>query len=221
MRLEMGLFFKNINIGPKIFLGYGLTLALMTIVSTVVYLSITSMINTSGMVEHTYKVIGNAESASQAIVNMETGQRGFSITGEDQYLEPFTNGKDTFASLIENGKRLTSDNPAQVKRWDTLSELESKWVKEVAEPEIEARRAVTKGADANAYFKEVSSRLTGKGIFDSIRGMLAALNTKFERENNNQGVQLITLLTLDLVNMETGQRGYLLSGKDESLEPFI
>tara|TARA_R110001606_G_scaffold389355_1_gene555415 strand:- start:178 stop:2217 length:2040 start_codon:yes stop_codon:yes gene_type:complete len=217
----MGLFFKNINIGPKIFLGYGLTLALMTIVSIVVYFSISSIIDTSRMVDHTHRVISNAKLAGQAMVDMETGQRGFLITGEDQYLEPFNNGKDAFASLIENGKRLTSDNPAQVNRWDAVNELESKWVKEVAEPEIEARRNVTKGADANAYFKEVSSRLVGKGIFDSIRGMLAALNAKFESENNIEGVQLITLLTLDLVNMETGQRGYLLSGKDESLEPFI
>lgn len=216
----MGSFFKNINIGPKIFLGYGLTLALMTIVSIVVYFSITSIIDTSRMVDHTYQVISNAELADQAMVDMESGQRGFSITGDDKYLEPYNKAKDVFASLIENGKQLTSDNPAQVNRWDALYEIESKWVDEVAEPQIEVRRDVTKGADANAYFKEVSSRLVGKGIFDSIRGMLSALNTKFERENNNEGVQLITLLTLDLVNMETGQRGYLLSGKDESLEPF-
>ena len=66
----------------------------------------------------------------------------------------------------------------------------------------------------------ISSRLVGKNIFDAIRVMLADLDNKFTQQNNTQGSQLITLMTLDLVNMETGQRGFLLTGQDTSLEPF-
>lgn len=208
------------NIGRKITSGYALILMLMTIVSALVYFSISSIGEATRWVNHTYEVIRNAESVSAAMIDMETGQRGFMITGEDEYLEPFNSGKTKFGNLIKNGKRLTSDNSKQVLRWAEVEKLQSKWLLEVAISEIEARRIVTQGAAANQYFKKVSSRTVGKDIFDSIRGMLSKINEKFEAERNNRGSALITLLTLDLVNMETGQRGYLLSGKEESLEPF-
>ena len=77
----------------------------------------------------------------------------------------------------------------------------------------------TKGAEAIAHFREISSRIVGKEIFDSIRAALATLERKFD--GNPRGEYLVTATTLALVNMETGQRGFLLSGKEESLEPYI
>ena len=76
------------------------------------------------------------------------------------------------------------------------------------------------GATATTNFKTISARAVGKDIFDGIRGVLANLEAKFLQASSTQGAHLITLLTLDLVNMETGQRGFLLTGKEESLEPY-
>lgn len=213
-------FFNNMRIGRKISVGYGLILVLMTVVSTVVYFSISSIVDASRWVNHTYEVIRVAETVGSAMVDMETGQRGFIITGKDEYLAPFIAGKATFSKLIVDGKKLTSDNPEQGIRWEKVEELESVWLAEVAEPEIEARRQVTLGAEANNQFKTISARIIGKEIFDSIRVILADLEAKFQRENNQRGSSIVTLITLDLVNMETGQRGYLLSGIDASLQPF-
>jgi methyl-accepting chemotaxis protein len=99
-----------------------------------------------------------------------------------------------------------------------VAELKKRWVRDVAEPEIDVRRKVTQGATALANFKEISARTVGKDLFDSIRMTLASMDKQFV--NNARGRHLVTLATLDLVNMETGQRGFLLTGKDESLEPF-
>lgn len=208
------------KVGTKISAGYGVILTLMAVVSLVVYFGITSMLDASRWVNHTYEVIRKAEAVGAAMIDMETGQRGFMITGEDEYLEPFNSGIKVFAHMIAEGQQLTSDNLAQGKRWKEVDELQAQWLIEVAEPEIGARREVIQGADAVANFKTVSSRLVGKQLFDAIRGMLANLETKFTQQNNPKGQQLVTLITLDLVNMETGQRGYLLSGQDASLEPF-
>tara|TARA_R110000851_G_scaffold245051_1_gene397840 strand:- start:316 stop:2355 length:2040 start_codon:yes stop_codon:yes gene_type:complete len=214
-------FLHNMKIGPKISAGYGLILALMCIVSIAVYFSVSSIIDASKWVNHTHLVIRNAEAVSAAMLDMETGQRGFMITGQDEYLEPYNDGKERFAALIESGQKLTSDNPAQVARWKEVDRLQASWLTEVAEPEISARREVTRGAEAVQHFKDISSRTVGKDIFDGIRATLAGLQSKFESENNARGTELITLITLDLVNMETGQRGFLLTGQDVSLEPFV
>ena len=208
------------KLGKKIYSGYVLVLSVMTIISIVVFMSINSIIDASKWVNHTYKVIRTGESLLASMVDMETGQRGFMVTGQDEYLEPYNNGLKSFDMLIKQGQQLTSDNPAQGKRWQDVGALKRQWQQEVAEPEVGARREVALGAASMANFKRISSRTVGKQIFDGIRVMLADLEKKFRSQNNTRGINLITLITLDLVNMETGQRGYLLTGLDESLEPF-
>jgi len=208
------------KLGKKIYSGYVLVLSVMTIISIVVFMSINSIIDASKWVNHTYKVIRTGESLLASMVDMETGQRGFMVTGQDEYLEPYNNGLKSFDMLIKQGQQLTSDNPAQGKRWQDVGALKRQWQQEVAEPEVGARREVALGAASMANFKRISSRTVGKQIFDGIRVMLADLEKKFRSQNNTRGINLITLITLDLVNMETGQRGFLLTGLDESLEPF-
>jgi methyl-accepting chemotaxis protein len=208
------------KLGKKIYTGYIIILILMASVSVVVYSSITSIIDASKWVNHTYVVIRTGEDVSTAMLDMETGQRGFMVTGIDEYLEPYNNGNTRFDRLIKKGQELTSDNPIQIKRWKEVAGLKAQWLQEVAQPEIEARRQVSLGASATANFKSISARTVGKDIFDGIRGVLANLEAKFQQASSTQGAHLITLLTLDLVNMETGQRGFLLTGKEESLEPY-
>lgn len=209
----------TMKLKTKMIAGYAIILSMMAVVSLVVYNSIDSLVTSSKWVNHTYEVIRNAESTGAAMVDMETGQRGFMITGEDEYLEPYHNGQKVFSTLIANGQKLTSDNPAQVTRWQDVAKMEAQWVKQVAEPEIAARRAVAKGAEASVHFKEISSRTIGKEIFDSIRAALAEIDRKMA--GNPQGKLLVTATTLALVNMETGQRGFLLTGLEESLQPYI
>jgi methyl-accepting chemotaxis protein len=213
-------FLRNMKLGKKIYAGYIIILILMTSVSVVVYSSITSIIDASKWVNHTYVVIRTGEDVSASMVDMETGQRGFMVTGIDEYLEPYNDGNTRFDRLIKKGQELTSDNPVQIKRWKEVAGLKAQWLQEVAQPEIETRRQVSLGASATANFKTISARTVGKDIFDGIRGVLANLEAKFLQASSTQGAHLITLLTLDLVNMETGQRGFLLTGKEESLEPY-
>ncbi len=212
---------KNLRFGVKIGGGFGLVLTLMTVLSVVVFLNVNSLVESSSWVNHTHEVIRVAEDVGGAMVDMETGQRGFMITGEDSYLEPFTAGVKRFDSLIDKGQQLTSDNPTQVERWKSVSTLKQKWLAEVANIEIAARREVTKGANAFATFKVVSSRTVGKEIFDGIRVTLADIDKKFSSHGSDIGQHLVALATLDLVNMETGQRGFLLTGKEESLAPYV
>ncbi len=211
-------FYNNLKIGPKLASGFTIILFMMAAVALVVYTNVNALVTSSKWVNHTYEVIINANAVGAAMVDMETGQRGFMITGHDEFLEPYNDGKERFDKLIAKGKKLTSDNAAQVKRWQAVADLKERWLSEAAEPEITARRDVTNGAQAIATFKKVSSRTVGKDIFDSIRAALADIESKLGR--NKDGRHLVTQVTLALVNMETGQRGFLLTGKEESLEPY-
>lgn len=210
---------NKLKLGVKLYGGFAIILLLMSSVSFIFYHSIHSIEESSKWVNHTYEVIRNAETVGAAMVDMETGLRGFLVAGDDEYLEPFHGGEETFDRLIVRGQELTSDNPSQVERWQTVAAMKQRWLDEVANPEIAMRREVSMGAEATAHFREISSRIVGKEIFDSIRAALATLERKFD--GHARGEYLVTATTLALVNMETGQRGFLLSGKEESLEPYI
>ncbi len=92
--------FGNLNLGKKLAVGYGLILVLMIVVSAVAYKGIKSLIYTTGWVEHTHEVIRVGENVSVSMVDMETGLRGFMVTGDENYLEPYHNGNKNFDKLM-------------------------------------------------------------------------------------------------------------------------
>ncbi len=211
---------KNLVMWKKLAVGYGIILVLIAILSTVTYSSIKSMIHTSHWVEHTHKVIGVGKVVSGSMVDMETGLRGFLVTGDENYLEPYIKGNVIFDKYIKKGAKLTDDNPTQVKRWKEVENLKQEWINKWAKPEIEKRKEIAKGEKAIRHFNEISARTLGKELFDDIRAKLSIVD-KVIPETNTEAKHLLTKTTLALVNMETGQRGFLLSGKMEALDPYL
>lgn len=129
-------FINKMKIGAKLASGYGIVLVIMVAISLTVFLSVKSLSESSKWVNHTYDVILTARSVGSAMVDMETGQRGFIISGDEQYLAPYISGQEVFQELISQGKTLTSDNPVQVTRWEEINKLKKRWLNEAANPEI-------------------------------------------------------------------------------------
>jgi methyl-accepting chemotaxis protein len=64
--------FSNMKTDTKISTCYAVVLTMVAVVSMVVYLSITSIVETSRWVNHTYEVIRKAEAVGAAMIDMET-----------------------------------------------------------------------------------------------------------------------------------------------------
>jgi len=76
-----------------------------------------------GWVEHTRQVLAAAQDARTALVDIETGQRGYLIAGDPAYLAPYHSGLQALRQDSVLLRRLTSDNAAQQRRLDVLSPL--------------------------------------------------------------------------------------------------
>src|SRR5260370_26224219 len=86
---------------------------------------------------HTADVLETLQKAKDAMVDQETGVRGYLITGDEKFLEPYHRGGNAYTAAIQRIKDLTSDNnPAQQSRLDELNELAKKWRSGIAEREI-------------------------------------------------------------------------------------
>ena len=75
------------------------------------------------MVLHTHKVIYKTESLLGDLRDIETGQRGFLLTKDEKYLEPYFSGKIKSEQDLIELRALTSDNLSQQKRLDKLEML--------------------------------------------------------------------------------------------------
>ncbi len=205
----------------KLSFGFGFLIALQAIVGTVVLINIASLLETKRRVEHTYNVIITAERAMEAMVDQETGLRGYMITGDETLLAPFTAGRAAFSERIEELKYLTTDNPTQVERWNQIEHTADRWHEDVVSVYLQMRSEANDSAAAVARFNEVRGRTVGQEIFTRLRGEIAAIDGTFRSAGNVVGIQLATDILLDMVNQETGQRGFLLTGLEESLEPYL
>src|SRR4051812_27035166 len=90
-------------------------------VCAVAYASVDSLVSNTGMVQHTYKVLGRIEALNSSLKDAETGQRGSLITGEDDYLAPYTQALDALTAEQQALRPLTADNARQQQRLDQLA----------------------------------------------------------------------------------------------------
>ncbi|MEX5342495.1 response regulator [Pseudomonas sp. I2] len=78
-------------------------------------------------VEHTDQVIGNANETVKLSIDMETGMRGFLITGDERFLDPYEVAKPRIFSSLQSLRAMVADNPQQVERIDRLIALQRAW----------------------------------------------------------------------------------------------
>jgi methyl-accepting chemotaxis protein len=111
------------SIGNKIASGFGLALAVLLVVGAVSYDSTTKLRSSADWVQHTHEVITSLDELLSATKDAETGERGFVITGESRFLEPYNGASDVVDQRLKQVRDLTSDNPIQQQRIQALEAL--------------------------------------------------------------------------------------------------
>jgi methyl-accepting chemotaxis protein len=162
------------SIGAKIGSGFGLTLVILIAIGAVSYTSTAKFMDSATWVAHTYEVLDDLAGFLAAMQDAETGQRGYVITGEDRYLEPYRNAAGVADQNLKNLRRLTADNAAQQRRLDALEPLVASRFAELREI-IALRR--DKGFEAAA---KVVLTDRGKETMDQIR----QLSGEMQEEEN-------------------------------------
>jgi methyl-accepting chemotaxis protein len=157
---------KARTIQSKLAAGFALGPVILTIVGWLAYSNTSTLVELRNQQQHTYQVLQQAEAASKLLVDAETGQRGFLLTGNDPYLQPYTAAIAAASGNMARLAELTSDNPRQQARLLTLRELVRQKFEELAQT-ISLRRE--KGFDA-ALTLVTSDR--GKKIMDDIRAVI-------------------------------------------------
>ncbi|MCC2958128.1 methyl-accepting chemotaxis protein [Massilia sp. IC2-477] len=136
---------SDLKIVTRLYLGYGILIGITGIVTAIAYANVSTLDSANDANVHSYQVLGEVDGAMEALVNIETGQRGFALTGQDASLQPYTAGKEAFQKHLERALALTLDNAAQQGRLQQLAQHQRDWLAKAVDPVIALRRSAVDG----------------------------------------------------------------------------
>src|SRR5262245_35656204 len=99
--------------GRKIALGFAASLVLFIVIGVVAYAGFDTLVRNNGWVTHTHQVLEHVTRVISQVTEAETGQRGYVITGDPSYLEPYRKAIGLLPMNIKELAELTADNPRQ------------------------------------------------------------------------------------------------------------
>ncbi len=151
--------------------GLGLILVILFfIVSGVMaYRNIAILRDDTHRVQHTHDVITSLDKLMSSLQDSETGQRGFLLTGDQQYLTPYNQAVARVDTQMDRVSELTRDNGAQQARMVALARQMEAKLAELEETVDLRRRGETEQA------LETVRDGQGKAAMDEIRAQLDAM----------------------------------------------
>ena len=159
-------------LGLDLTVGLGLVgvLVFFVLSGLVAYFNIQTLQEDNGKIVHSHDVIAALDTLLSDAQDAETGQRGFLLTGNDKYLDPYTAALAAIPSQLNTLAQLTSDNPTQQANIVTLKSHVDAKLAELKQT-IELRRS--QGTDAALAIVNTDR---GKAEMDAIRAQLSAMD---------------------------------------------
>src|SRR5579864_8960001 len=113
--------------------------------TALIYRAITVTSQTSEGMARTSEIRTQAATMIRAIGDAQAGERGFLLTGNERFLDAYTDALTTVPRAAANLVALLADDPAQIERVRLLERLFLRWRYDVAQEEIAARRGAPVG----------------------------------------------------------------------------
>ena len=175
------------------------------------------------MVTHTLSVERAVQNLASSLVDAETGQRGFLLTGREVYLQPYEAGRARVGQQVNDLRALTADNPAQQQRLDEMQPLIRERLALLDETIALQRR----GEHDAALILVNSDR--GKNMMDKVRGLLRVMDDDehrllwlHQREVSKQaGRNTLLLLTVFLASIGCAAVVFYLLRRLSQVEPVV
>jgi signal transduction histidine kinase len=156
--------FVNLPIPHKLVAAFAAVVVVIFASSAIVYDRLLVIERAKDLRVHTTDVLETLQNAMDAMVDQETGLRGYLITGDERFLEPYHRGGNAYTAAIQKIKDLTSDGPQQ-SRLDELDELAKNWRSGIAERAIALMAKPEMREEARAW----EGSTAGKTAMDLIR----------------------------------------------------
>ncbi|TVX89630.1 response regulator [Paenibacillus agilis] len=168
----------KMTIRQKILLGYVLVLVFLIISIVGVNVQVSSIKNeTDNIVNNDMKVHLLSHKVEKHMLDLETGLRGYLLSNDGAYLEPYTFALSQWETDWEQLYNLVVSDPQQVERLHSIHSMFRSWIEEFGEPLL----ALPANQRQNAFNDLLEENMTGKRYVDQLRKQFADFQTQEQR----------------------------------------
>lgn len=172
---KSGTFRQRSGLDPVVAFGLAGALVFFLLSGVVGYRNLETLRDNNQKAIHSHEVDVALNELLSSIQDAETGQRGFLLTNDERYLEPYNAALTVVSRRLDEIARLTSNSPAQQARIERLKLQVDAKLAGIRET-IELRR--TRGFEAAVAVVNTGQ---GKAEMDAIRAQIAAIDQEEER----------------------------------------
>ncbi|OYT83829.1 MAG: chemotaxis protein [Pseudomonas sp. PGPPP4] len=172
---------QQLTIANKLRLGFGAILVIILALILAAWQGFNQVNQAVRQNIHSYHVLQDSDAALLALVNMETGMRGFALTGKEEFLDPLNKGEQQFAEQLQELTQLTRDNPAQQADLTQLGQAKQQWNNESVQQILTLRRQVNAGTQPLDALTARIATAQDKGKMDGMRDVLAQIKARESR----------------------------------------
>ena len=165
----------------KLIAGIAMALFTLAYIGVLSYRSILRSRDDVQWVTHTHTVLEDLDHLLIVALDAETGQRGFIITGDDSYLQPYRDSAETIRRDVQELRQTTSDNSTQQHNLDRLEPLLAARLAELRD-----RIALRKQQGLAPGTRSVQED-AGKQTMDQIRAVLGDMT---EEEHRSRALRM-------------------------------
>jgi len=134
--------FKDLSLTVKIAIGCGVPLLMLLILGGISYTGMSGLLASARRVDNGHMAVEQSKDLEKVILQMQVGQKGYLISGKEEMLALYQEGKQVVDQQIADLKEMVRDRPGQVALLDEIAILADRWRAEAAEPEILARQRI-------------------------------------------------------------------------------
>ncbi len=179
-------------------IAFAVAAVLLILTCMVTWNNTQQLIDADARVRHTVEVLNQLQTAMGLFSDLETGTRGYAITGDKNYLEPSNAAKARITEELNHLEEITRDNDVQHQHSLALQKLKDQ---QVGSRDHVVRVVEEKGT--NAAQKEVASGLGKKGM-DEVRRVVGEMQSEeqrllHERQQNSESQQQVAFWTMSLL----------------------
>jgi signal transduction histidine kinase len=165
---------------------------------TVLLVAISDLRASGRLLTHSREASASADRLEEFVIDLETGVRGFVITRQERFLEPWENAR---AQIPGESRRLEglTDQPKQKRRARAIARAAAAYITEYSVPLVNAVRQNKPAARSIAVTLEGKRRVDAmRRSFESFRSVERILLNQRQRRNDSNAGRAVTLATVGL-----------------------
>lgn len=157
------------TLSTRIFIGFSIVIGLSLVNSYANFVLSQKVNKNTSFLANSESIIRNSSRLNRNIIDMQSAHRGYLLTDDPSFLEPYFEGLHSIPELYKEQIRLVSNTPLQRNKLDSIYEMHKKWVT-YAGSLINAKQNSRKSLpnNYNELFESKFKAQVGKKINDSI-----------------------------------------------------